>query len=145
MSAAPGDPEPRPGPRNAARAYLVPVVLVCVAATQLGFVELRGLTRWKGGGFGMYSDPHPDLREVWLELERASGPFRYRPQRGTAEHAASVECRTWASESCLAALARRVGRSALRSVEVFEPSVSPRDLAFERRRIAVFEPRAPGR
>ena len=63
-----------------------------------------------------------------------------RPLRGTAEHAASVECRTWASERCLTALARRVGRSSLRSVEVFEPSVSPRDLTFDRRRIAAFEP-----
>ena len=38
-----------------------------VALLQLYFVSAADLTRWRGGGFGMYSDPHPNLaRRVWL-------------------------------------------------------------------------------
>lgn len=44
---------------------LIPVV---VALSQLYFSNFSDLTRWKGGGFGMYTDPHPNLsRFVWLE------------------------------------------------------------------------------
>lgn len=137
-SQEPGAP---PGLAGLARAYLVPIVLVGVALVQLGFVESRGLTRWKGGGFGMYSDPHPILREVWLEIERPSGVFRYRTQRGSAERLAANECKYWASEACLAELGRHSGRTRLRAVEVWEPGVSTDSFAFERRRLATYERR----
>jgi hypothetical protein len=38
-----------------------------MAAIQFYFYAFGGLTSWKGGGFGMYSDPHPkDSRIIWL-------------------------------------------------------------------------------
>jgi len=38
-----------------------------VAVTQLALTACCDLTSWRGGGFGMYSDPHPkNSRYVWL-------------------------------------------------------------------------------
>lgn len=43
---------------EALRYYGVPLAAVVVAATQFFLVHATGLSRWKGGGFGMYSDYH---------------------------------------------------------------------------------------
>jgi hypothetical protein len=37
-----------------------------VAIVQIFLVQGSDLNRWKGGGFGMYSDPHSFQRFVWV-------------------------------------------------------------------------------
>ena len=45
--------------------YLIPTVMFLVASFQ--FVQTRnGLSRWKGAGFGMYSQIHFNRNEVWI-------------------------------------------------------------------------------
>ena len=45
----------------------------CVALLQITLSLSGGLTRWKGGGFGMYTEPHPSKRRVWLTLTTDDG------------------------------------------------------------------------
>ena len=52
-------------------------VLICLIITNVFFQffthKTTALTAWKGGGFGMYTAPHPDGRAVWLELQGQDG------------------------------------------------------------------------
>ena len=43
--------------------YSVPILMVVIALFQIIQIP-KGLTRWKGGGFGMYSEMHPNYRKV---------------------------------------------------------------------------------
>lgn len=48
--------------------FLIPIAVACV---QMYLTSTTDLTRWRGGGFGMYSDPHPNQgRNVWLTGSR---------------------------------------------------------------------------
>ncbi len=40
-----------------------------VAASQVALSRLGHLSYWKGGGFGMYTEPHPNYRTVWAALD----------------------------------------------------------------------------
>lgn len=44
-----------------------PLLLTAVATLQLLGTLATPLTRWRGGGFGMYSEIHPDARRLWVE------------------------------------------------------------------------------
>ena len=56
------------------RGYLFLSVPIAVAVTQLALTACCDLTSWRGGGFGMYSDPHPKVsRYVWLVGESRDG------------------------------------------------------------------------
>jgi hypothetical protein len=59
---------------------LVVVLLpILVASIQIYFALTSDLTRWRGGGFGMYTDPHPHVnRTVWVEGSRAGSPAALR-------------------------------------------------------------------
>ena len=47
---------------------LAPALLGAVALTQLATVEITGLSRWEGGGFGMYSELPPRTRHVVIDI-----------------------------------------------------------------------------
>ena len=54
--------------------YVVVAVPVLVALLHLVMIQSSSQTRWKGGGFGMYADPHPNsYRVVWLIGENEDG------------------------------------------------------------------------
>ena len=51
---------------------LTEIILICipilVALSQIYLHTTSDLTSWKGGGFGMYSDAHPNSsRNIWIE------------------------------------------------------------------------------
>jgi len=46
--------------------FIVPVVMTLVATYNLVQVNNTELTRWRGGGFGMYTEPHWKDNEVWF-------------------------------------------------------------------------------
>jgi len=50
---------------NFCRRYLVATLIIGVALRQLYLVDTDHLSRWKGGGFGMYSEFHPRMSEIW--------------------------------------------------------------------------------
>lgn len=43
---------------------MLPLVIV---ARHTYLISTTSLTRWKGGGFGMYTEPHPVLRSLWAK------------------------------------------------------------------------------
>ncbi len=96
----PCDRDARPG---WLRRNVVISVLVLVALHQLVLVHTHGLTRWKGGGFGMYSDFHVHQRQVWLATVTP-------PE---ADHA--VDASTRLARTRMRAAARRCGRFANRA------------------------------
>ena len=59
--------EPAGGPRGPRRllVFLAPALLCAVAATQLLAIAQTPLSRWKGGGFGMYSGVD-SVRSRWI-------------------------------------------------------------------------------
>lgn len=84
----PHTPE-RPARQRAA--VLVRVLVAAaflIAANQFLATRFGEQSAWKGGGFGMYTDPHPQNRKVWLVLEA-----------GGAEHAVAL----WPVTEALAA------------------------------------------
>lgn len=46
-------------------------LLVIVA--QMCFSQFSTLNRWKGGGFGMYTSPHPQERSILMEARSENG------------------------------------------------------------------------
>jgi len=46
--------------------YIVPIIALIVIAIQVVMVETNNLSKWRGGGFGMYSEAHYQQREVWI-------------------------------------------------------------------------------
>jgi hypothetical protein len=63
-------------------AKLLAVVLVVLVVANVCFQfythKTTALTPWKGGGFGMYTEPHADGRTVWLEMQGASSVVQMR-------------------------------------------------------------------
>jgi hypothetical protein len=49
--------------------WLLIMVPIAIIAFQLYFSNFSNLTRWKGGGFGMYTDIHINHRSIWLKVE----------------------------------------------------------------------------
>lgn len=49
-------------------AYLVPIIAFAIAAIQFNNTR-SGLSRWKGGGFGMYSEIKYTKSEVWVQTQ----------------------------------------------------------------------------
>ena len=63
-------------------AKLLATMLICLIIANVIFQffthKTTALTAWKGGGFGMYTAPHPDGRTVWLELQGLGGSVEIR-------------------------------------------------------------------
>ena len=47
---------------------LVACVMACWASLQMWTVHTQGLSRWRGGGFGMYSEFHPTQNDAWVTV-----------------------------------------------------------------------------
>lgn len=98
--------------------WLVPCLIIAVSSTQLGRVFFSGQSRWRGGGFGMYSEFHPNLTQVWL-VER--GPQGTPPRRLSEQDAAPQvarlvgRCMRLRSQTCLRDLAAALQAPALES------------------------------
>ncbi len=56
------------------KSYGVSLLLLIVALNQMRLVYTEGLSRWKGGGFGMYSEFHPHYNQVWISIQE--GEFK---------------------------------------------------------------------
>ena len=47
--------------------WSIPIIFFLMACWQFYMVDAHGLTRWKGGGYGMYTEIHPKERQVWVQ------------------------------------------------------------------------------
>lgn len=110
----------------AQRAALVPVLALLIATLQLMISSLSPLTPWKGGGFGMYSEIHPNKRQLWLI--QAQGPARLILASSLTQSPASCDasrhqaCLRWPRASCLCQLKACLGDDAAAGALVaYEP------------------------
>lgn len=46
--------------------YAVPILAFCIASVQFYNVQDGLISRWKGGGFGMYTEAHPQRRPILI-------------------------------------------------------------------------------
>src|SRR5688572_14045580 len=86
--------------------WFVPFLLVAIASTQLGRVFFSGQSRWRGGGFGMYSEFHPNLTQVWLVERDPTGSgltWRRLSEQDAAPQVARLvgRCMRLRSQACL--------------------------------------------
>lgn len=49
--------------------FIMPIICIVIAGIQLYLSKTTALSLWKGGGFGMYTELHPNnARSIWLDL-----------------------------------------------------------------------------
>ena len=96
------------------------LLVAAVALVQMGVVRLVGATRWKLGGFGMYSEAHPNQRMLVVR-DPGGGVLGAPPE---ACEAAKDHFLRWPSEGAAQALLTCLPPEATR-VEVWTPGVAP--------------------
>jgi hypothetical protein len=108
-------------------ALLVPAAALLIAAAQLALVHTHGLSRWRLGGFGMYSDYHPEHLQLWHirqgtpALITATTPLLPTCPQPTAER-----CLRLANAACLAHLHACLPDAASGDrVELWRPQTAP--------------------
>ena len=93
--------------------YLAPSLLVVVAAGQLITVHTGELSRWEGGGFGMYSELPPSTRHVVIDSGEAPSP------RGAPELEEVIDrFQAIPSERNLEAIAETLRKSGIMSFQI---------------------------
>lgn len=124
------------------RVFVVPLVLLIVAGVQMARVFTTGQSRWRGGGFGMYAELHPNVTQIWLF---ETGPVASRPtllsERDDAPTGPLVaRCMRLRSETCLGEIARALPRSAHpRRLEIWLPTFDASTGKLSRRRVGSLE------
>ncbi len=126
-------------PSRIARRYLPLALLLAVAAYQMWRVEVDGLTRWRGGGFGMYSSVHYGESEVWIGFSRGEGlNFVPMTTAGTVEARLLLpRCRVFPTEESLEELALYITPGA-GALQIWRPRLDPETLAFDRELLAEY-------
>lgn len=141
------------------RVYALIAVVAIITLAQLVHSNTSALSSWKGGGFGMYTDPHPTRRVVWLGLESADGAwpvklmlpaerlYKTRAGLGAEDRRAfdaalllAREMRTYPRDALAANLAEQLRRLEWRLSGTGEVGlVEGAPLAVERFRLEVYE------
>ena len=128
------------------RRHGVVVLCIAVAAVQLYLQHARQLTRWKGGGFGMYSEIHFTYRELWIRdgddayslfHETAISDSGQREEAIRQERRHFDRCMRWTTHACLAERAEGDGRT----FEIWELTVDTESLEMRRRLLARYRGR----
>jgi hypothetical protein len=126
-----------------ARRWLVPLLLAGVASVQLARVSFGGQSRWRGGGFGMYSEFHPNQNQVWLRaLDQPAAPPRRLPDErdAPATRRAVARCQRLRSQACLSELAASLpGDAGRRQLEIWQPVFDAGTGTLSRRRAAALD------
>ncbi len=113
------------------RHLLIPAVALIVALCQLIMVHQHRLTRWRGAGFGMYSELHPSHRQLWLAIEghparsRWLRPLDLSPGGCDAPQARLTRCEKLPTRDCLCELAACLGLSEPHAVRAYQPLFDP--------------------
>mgnify|MGYP000395070035 CR=1 FL=1 len=97
-----------------ARAQLAVSVLALVVGAnvllQMYMHKTTPLTAWKGGGFGMYTEPHGEDRSVWIEVEGQNGVGAIRLWPPTTEFSQWVSTAGPSGQAYINALQRSAER-----------------------------------
>ena len=122
----------RPGARAAWGPWVLPAVALVVALAQLNATRSTTLTRWRGGGFGMYSELHPSRRQLWvveqgspraLDLQALEPGCRLRAR----------SCLRWPERGCLCDVAACADLVSGQQLVAYEPVFDASMGALKRR------------
>lgn len=126
---------------NWGRRYLAVTLLAIIAITQFVLVYTTSLTRWRGGGFGMYSDFHERHGDVWAEVaDFADADYALRLDRDAAGG-----IHTFAVADRLTHLGQQLDADdfAWSQIGLWGYAFDPRDLQFSRElRVEIHRERA---
>ena len=122
-----------------ARVLAVPLILIAVALVQMVRVFTAGQSRWRGGGFGMYAELHPNATQIWLFESGSTGaaPTLLSESERAPTGDRVARCKRLRSTECLRQIAR--GLPALapgRRLEIWLPDFDAPTGKLSRRRVA---------
>lgn len=113
----------------------IPLIIIWVAGWQYYMVYNQELTRWKGGGFGMYAEIHPQYRQVWATINDSSFMIN-----ATSKH--SQTWQTKASVLCYRPNKKKLTEFARQyasahnldkvTIQVWEPEIRPKNNLLQR-------------
>ena len=125
------------------------VLMLMIASVQISQVWSVNQTRWRGGGFGMYSDYHASRREIWGEYDS--------PSTVTPTNERLVElaprlrpyirsCRLRPSRANLAQLAKKLAQHGLvpSRISVWQLVADTKNRMLGRKKIATWNRAADG-
>ncbi len=127
------------GAARLVRRYLPLALLLAVAAHQMWRVEVDGLTRWRGGGFGMYSSVHFEEHVIWMGYESPDG-LQFGPlgtPRSIEGRVLAPRCLIFPTPESLAELHGELS-DRIRILQVWRPRIDPETLAYDRELLAEF-------
>lgn len=129
---------PRSPGRRLRRAVPLALLLV-VAAHQMWRVERDGLTRWRGGGFGMYSCVHFEEHAVWGGMETPQGLRFSQIVVPTSPAARTLlpRCKAFPTPESLAELLPELDPR-FRVLQVWRPRLDPETLVYDRELLAEY-------
>lgn len=120
--------------------YGVPIVAVMVIIVHLVYVKTYNLTKWKGGGFGMYSEVHYYYNEVFISnlnqpldiliakdktIKNAINDVKRMPTKARFEKMAKIISKYVASDTI--------------SIQVWKPLIDSKNASYSRELVNQFQ------
>jgi len=111
--------------------YGIPIVAIVVIAIQLLFVNTQSLTKWKGGGYGMYTGIHYYYNQIHIpglsvdsmivdnnEMKTVLGQLKLMPNDKNLKTAAKLVLETTEKDSIL--------------IQIWKPDVNSKNATYTR-------------
>lgn len=118
----------------------IPILAIVIIAIQLTIINQHQLSRWRGGGFGMYAEVHPNEFQVWVNP--SSIPFDDLVQSYPELKTAVNKTKIYPSVSNMrftAKLLSQLSKSDSLKISVWKPLISSKDQNYTRKLVADFE------
>ena len=113
--------------------YLPITVSIAIIFFQIYLSSEKELSKWKGGGFGMYTEVHYNNYEVWISKQKVSIESLKRQNQSIKEQI--DRCKLWPNSIELEKLALMIrdknGNEPV-IIEVWKPKISAEDMTYSR-------------
>jgi hypothetical protein len=114
--------------------YSLPAIIIGVAAFQFYQVYYHQLSRWKGGGFGMYSEVHPLWRQVWIISDDSTFQVKKQPKLYAAAYRLKMKP-DYKNTHAFAVIAANQFHKDNITIQVWEPQLDITTNRLSRKRI----------
>jgi hypothetical protein len=120
--------------------YAIPIIAVMVIIVHFVLVKTSNLNRWKGGGFGMYSEVHYYYNEVYISdlsqplnsliaedkfIKHVIMDVKRMPNKSNLENMAKIISKYVASDTI--------------SIQVWKPLVNSKNASYSRKLVNQFQ------
>ncbi len=113
------------------RFWLLPLIVIIVFFSQL-YMQSKGLSRWRGGGFGMYTEVHFDYRQIWVDDSLVKLDKSLKAKK---DNLLLRSFKAFPSTYMLAKVRERFDIRDDQNVEIWVPMIEPENFTFYRKRI----------